>query len=107
VTVTINGTNDVPAIGGVGTVVAVTDNLATSGALTIVDPDLCQSSFVAQTSTAGSEDTGAPFLLGPFIRGGAGVSSDEAGESSTVPHRVDTPEERMAEAALLVQGVLL
>jgi hypothetical protein len=87
-------------------VVAVTGNLATSGALTIVDADLGQSSFVARARRA--VDTPAPlYLLGPFIRGGAGVSSDEAGESSPVPHRVDTPEERMVEAAILVQGVLL
>jgi len=59
VTVTINGTNDVPVIGGVSTgsvtedVAVAAGNLATSGALTIADVDLGQSSFVAQSATAG------------------------------------------------------
>ncbi|MEH2476841.1 VCBS repeat-containing protein [Nitrobacteraceae bacterium AZCC 2146] len=60
VTVTINGTNDVPVIGGVaaGAVqedVAVSGgNLTTSGALTIADVDQGQSSFIAQPAAAGT-----------------------------------------------------
>ncbi len=61
VTVTINGTNDVPVIGGVstGSVTedATTPNLSTSGALTIADVDLGQSSFVPQAAAAGSYGT--------------------------------------------------
>ena len=59
VTVTINGTNDVPVIGGVATgavtedVAVVAGNLTTSGALTIADVDQGQSNFTAQASTAG------------------------------------------------------
>src|SRR5882672_10705354 len=64
VTVTINGTNDVPVIGGVKTGVVTEDvgvvagNLATSGTLTITDVDQNQSSFVAQAGTAGSSGLG-------------------------------------------------
>ncbi len=62
VTVTIIGTNDVPVIGGVSTAKVVEDaaspNLSTSGALTITDVDAGQSSFVAQTTVAGSNHYG-------------------------------------------------
>ncbi len=60
VTVTINGTNDVPVIGGVSTgavtedVAVVAGNLATSGALTINDADQGQSNFVPHASIAGT-----------------------------------------------------
>src|SRR6185312_16212390 len=63
VTVTINGTNDVPLIGGVSTgavtedVGVVAGNLATSGALTISDIDQGQSSFVPQSAAAGAFGT--------------------------------------------------
>src|SRR6185437_10952454 len=63
VTVTINGTNDVPVIGGVSTgsvqedVAVSGGNLSTSGALTIADVDQNQSSFTAQPSAAGSYGT--------------------------------------------------
>ncbi len=63
VTVTINGTNDVPVIGGVSTgavtedVAVVAGNLATSGALTINDADQGQSSFVPHASIAGTFGT--------------------------------------------------
>ena len=63
VTVTINGTNDVPVIGGVSTS-AVTEESAvlegflnTSGRLTITDTDQGQSNFTAQASVAGSYGT--------------------------------------------------
>src|SRR5205823_357892 len=61
VTVTINGTNDVPVLGGVATravtedVGVVAGNLTTGGALTIADVDQGQSSFTAQPGTAGSK----------------------------------------------------
>src|SRR5207237_1092130 len=64
VTVTINGTNDVPVIGGVSTgsvtedVGVVAGNLSTSGALTIADVDQGQSNSTAQASTAGSNGHG-------------------------------------------------
>ena len=62
VTVTINGTNDVPVISGVSTGVvtedATTPNLSTSGLLTIVDVDQGQSNFTAQASIAGSNAYG-------------------------------------------------
>ena len=64
VTVTINGTNDVPVIGGVHTgavtedVNVVAGNLATTGALTIADVDAGQSNFAAQAATAGSNGYG-------------------------------------------------
>ena len=64
VTVTINGTNDVPVIGGVATgsvtedVGVVAGNIATSGALTIADPDQGQSNFTAQPTAAGSNGYG-------------------------------------------------
>src|SRR5258708_7640307 len=60
ITVTLTGTNDVPVLGGVRAgavtedVAVVAGNLVASGALTIVDVDLGQSSFVAQAGTAGS-----------------------------------------------------
>ncbi len=63
VTVTINGTNDVPVIGGVSTgavtedVAVVAGNLATSGALTINDADQGQSNFVPHASIAGTFGT--------------------------------------------------
>src|SRR6185437_11549179 len=63
VTVTINGTNDVPVIGGVTTgsvtedVGVVAGNLVTSGALTIADIDQGQSTFVPQPSAAGTYGT--------------------------------------------------
>ncbi|WP_200936035.1 beta strand repeat-containing protein, partial [Variovorax sp. Root411] len=63
VTVTITGTNDVPAIGGVasGTVNedASTPNLSTGGALTIADVDAGQSNFTPQAGTAGSSGYGS------------------------------------------------
>ncbi|HYD95359.1 MAG TPA: VCBS domain-containing protein, partial [Noviherbaspirillum sp.] len=63
VTVTVTGTNDVPVIGGVSTASvtedASTPNLSASGALTIADVDQNQSSFVAQSGTAGSNGYGS------------------------------------------------
>ena len=63
VTVTINGTNDAPVIGGVA-VGSVTEdvglsgsNLVTSGALTIADVDQGQSNFTAQASTVATYGT--------------------------------------------------
>ena len=64
VTVTINGTNDVPVIGGVKTgavtedVGVVAGNLVASGALTIADGDQTESGFVAQAGTVGSSGLG-------------------------------------------------
>ena len=64
VTVTINGTNDVPVIGGTSTG-AVTEDasspLTTSGMLTIADVDAGQSTFTVQASTTGTYGT---FTLG-------------------------------------------
>jgi large repetitive protein len=63
VTVTINGTNDIPVIGGVSTgsvtedLGVVAGNLATSGALTIADIDQGQSTFVPQAGAAGTYGT--------------------------------------------------
>src|SRR6185312_14704252 len=64
VTVTINGTNDVPVIGGVSTGAATEDvavdgsgNLVTGGALTIADVDQGQSNFAAQLSAASTYGT--------------------------------------------------
>jgi len=64
VTVTINGTNDVPVIGGVHTGSVTEDvavdgsgNLTTGGALTISDVDQGQSNFTAQAATLGSYGT--------------------------------------------------
>ncbi|MEJ7929559.1 VCBS domain-containing protein [Ramlibacter sp. AN1015] len=64
VTITISGTNDAPVIGGTfsGTVKEDTsvasDNITTSGALTIVDADTGQSNFIVQTASAGSNGFG-------------------------------------------------
>src|SRR5207302_1793983 len=64
VTVTINGTNDVPVIGGVSTgavtedVGIVAGNLTTGGALTIADVDAGQSNFAIQAGTAGTNHYG-------------------------------------------------
>jgi VCBS repeat-containing protein len=64
VTVTIHGTNDVPVIGGVSTGsvtedVAVSSNqISTSGALTIADVDQGQSNFMPQAGTAGDHGYG-------------------------------------------------
>src|SRR5437868_4389889 len=64
VTVTINGTNDVPVIGGVHTgavtedVNVVAGNISTSGALSISDVDAGQSNFAAQAGTLGSNGYG-------------------------------------------------
>ncbi len=58
VTVTINGTNDAPVIGGVSSgqvtedVNVINGNLTTGGTLTISDADQGQSSFAAQTRNA-------------------------------------------------------
>src|SRR5207248_971003 len=64
VTVTINGTSDVPVIGGVSTgsvtedVGVLAGSLSTSGALTIADVDQGQSHFTAQASSSGSNGYG-------------------------------------------------
>src|SRR5206468_2874732 len=64
VTVTINGTNDVPVIGGVHTGAVTEDvnvaagNISASGALTISDVDAGQSNFAAQAGTLGSNGYG-------------------------------------------------
>ena len=65
-TVTIHGTNDVPAIAGVATgdvtedvAVDNTDHINTTGLLTIADADTGQSSFTAQASTTGSNNYGS------------------------------------------------
>src|SRR5207248_1286991 len=64
VTVTINGTNDVPMIAGVPSaavfeyVNVVAGNIATSGVLTISDVDAGQSNFAAQAGTLGSNGYG-------------------------------------------------
>uniref|UniRef100_UPI00399C7F82 VCBS domain-containing protein n=1 Tax=Legionella donaldsonii TaxID=45060 RepID=UPI00399C7F82 len=63
VTVTIQGTNDVPVIAGVSTGTVTEDvnvtsgNLTSSGTLTIADVDAGQSSFIAQPSVAGTYGT--------------------------------------------------
>src|SRR5207244_11525438 len=63
VSVTINGTNDVPVIGGVHVgsvtedVAVVSNRISTSGALTIADVDQGQSNFAPQTSAAGTYGT--------------------------------------------------
>ncbi|MFW2535458.1 VCBS domain-containing protein, partial [Legionella sp. 28fT52] len=63
VTVTIQGTNDVPVIAGVSTGTVTEDtaltsgNLTKSGTLTIADVDAGQSSFIAQPSVAGTYGT--------------------------------------------------
>src|SRR5207253_1866145 len=60
VVITINGTNDVPTIGGTTTGAVTEDtavtggNLTTSGTLTISDADQGQSTFTAQPSAAGT-----------------------------------------------------
>ncbi len=62
--ITITGTNDVPVIAGVATGSVTEDaalagnNLVTNGTLTIIDADHDQSSFVAQTATAGDNGYG-------------------------------------------------
>src|SRR5436305_3416122 len=64
VTVNVNGTNDVPVIGGVHTgavtedVNVVAGNISTSGALSISDVDAGQSNFAAQAGTLGSNGYG-------------------------------------------------
>src|SRR5207302_1643320 len=67
----INGTNDVPVIGGVHTgavtedVNVVAGNIATSGVLTISDVDAGQSNFAAQAGTLGSNGYGT-FTLAAY-----------------------------------------
>ena len=67
VTVTINGTNDVPVLGGVHIGAVSEDNgaagvaaitLMTSGVLTIADVDQGQSTFAVQAGTTGSNNYG-------------------------------------------------
>src|SRR6266850_393404 len=67
VTVTINGTNDVPVLGGVHLGAVSEDNgaagvaaitLMTSGVLTIADVDQGQSNFAVQAGTTGSNNYG-------------------------------------------------
>ena len=64
VTVTINGTNDVPVLGGVVTgsvtedIGVVGGQLITGGALSIADVDQGQSNFAVQAATAGSNGYG-------------------------------------------------
>jgi len=74
ITVTINGTNDVPTIGGVATGAVTEDvavdaagNLVANGALTITDVDAGQSSFQAQAATAGTYGTFAIDATGNWI----------------------------------------
>src|SRR5260370_42060309 len=58
VTVTINGSNDVPVIGGVSTgsvtedSAVINNHISTAGQLTIADVDLGQSNFGAQAGPA-------------------------------------------------------
>src|SRR5882672_8801703 len=67
ITVTINGTNDVPVLGGVHLGAVSEDNgaagvaaitLMTSGVLSIADVDLGQSNFAVQAGTTGSNNYG-------------------------------------------------
>ncbi len=67
ITVTINGTNDVPVLGGVHIGAVSEDNgaagvaaitLMTSGVLTIADVDQGQSNFAVQAGTTGSNNYG-------------------------------------------------
>src|SRR5207248_3056379 len=64
-TVTINGTNDVPVIGGVSTgsvqedVALSAGNLATAGALTSAHVDQGESTCAPQAATAGSNGYGS------------------------------------------------
>src|SRR5260221_564311 len=73
ITVTINGTNDVPVLGGVHIGAVSEDNgaagvaaitLMTSGVLTIADVDQGQSNFAVQARTTGSNNYG-PFTPAP------------------------------------------
>jgi len=73
VTVTINGTNDVPVLGGVHIGAVTEDNgaagvaaitLMTSGVLTIADVDQGQSNFTAQAGTTGGNNYGTFTLAG-------------------------------------------
>ena len=88
VTVTINGTNDVPVIGGVATGAvtedASTPNLSTSGALTIADVDQGQSNFTPQASTAGSNGYGS-FTLAADGSWTYTADNSQARSSSSAP----------------------
>ncbi|HYE36148.1 VCBS domain-containing protein, partial [Methylocaldum sp.] len=76
---TINGTNDVPVIGGVSTGTVKEDtsvtsgNIATGGTLTISDADTAQSTFTPQASYAGT--------YGTFTLSAAGVWTYTANNS--------------------------
>lgn len=57
-TITVNGQNDVPTIGGTTTGVVEEDGqLNASGTLTITDPDIGESSFQSQTNVIGDYGT--------------------------------------------------
>ena len=83
VTVTINGTNDIPVISGVSTdavtedVALTSGNLTAGATLTIADVDAGESSFQAQASTAGSNG------LGTFTLTTAGVWTYTADNAQT------------------------
>ena len=87
VSVTINGTNDVPLIGGVSTGAVTEDvnvvggNLTTAGALTIADTDQGQSSFAVQASHAAS--------YGTFSLAANGAWSYTANDSQSAIQQLD------------------
>src|SRR5439155_1409767 len=64
ITIDVNGTNDVPVIGGVHTGAVTEDvnvaagNISASGALSIADVDAAQPNFAAQAGTLGSNGYG-------------------------------------------------
>jgi len=109
VTVTITGTNDAPVLGGT-TAGAVTEDgtLSATGALTITDADAGQSSFVAQSGTAGSYGSFAMTAAGAWTytlnNGGAAVQGLTASSHPTETFTVQSADGTSTSVVITVNG---
>ncbi len=109
VVVTINGTNDLPTIGGVTTGAVKEDAaLTASGALTISDIDSGEAEFIAQTATSGTYGTFSVTSAGAWsyvlANGGTPVQSLGAGSHPTETFTVVSADGTTQDVIITVNG---
>jgi len=108
-TFTVTGANDAPTITGTSTGSVTEDTtLSSSGTLTVVDPDAGQSSFVAQTGSAGTYGSFSITTAGAWTytlnNAAANVQSLAAGTSVTDSFTVVTADGTTRSVVVTVNG---
>jgi VCBS repeat-containing protein len=112
VTITINGTNDDPTIGGVisGTIVedATTPILTATGALTVTDVDTNQASFQTQSATPGTYGAFSVTATGVWTyeanNNQPAIQSLKSGDSLTETFTVKTADNKAQTITIAING---